>query len=139
MLDTEGLPLPKDQLKVYAEVGSVDTSKGESSAAGPVIIEIPNDPSGGDSDLSKALRNYLLKSYPKATVDILSQDDVDLNLINEKIFIMMRESPIVSVSTDAPAAHVVIAAGAAFWLAGQGLDVQDMTNNQLIESDLQFS
>ncbi len=139
ILDTEGLPLPKDTLKVYKEAGTVNTDKGESSASGPVIIEVPNDASGGTMDLADGLESYLKKSYPGATVTILEQDSVNIGLISDKIFIMMSEKPIVSVNTDAPAAYVVIAAGATIWLEAQGYDVQgENTINQLIQQDLEF-
>lgn len=138
LLDTEGLPLPRDTVKVYQEAGTVNTEKGESSAAADVIIEVPNNAAGGTMDYADGLESYLKKSYPLSTIEILEQDEVTLSSIDNHVFIMLQESPIVSVDTDQDTGSVVVAAAAAFWLAGQGMEIQDMTHNQLIASDLKF-
>lgn len=136
ILNTEGLPLPKDTLKVYKEAGAV--SEGQSSASADVIIEVPNNAAGGTMDYAKGLEKYILAGYPRATIQILEQDEVNLNIIDNHVFIMLQASPIISVDTDQDTGSVVIAAAAAIWLGGQGMTVQDMTHNQLVESDLKF-
>ncbi len=139
VLNVEGLPLAKDSLKVYQTAGTVAAGSGQSSAAGEVIIEIENDASGGTLDLADGLESYIKKSYPYASVTILERDDITLNTLAGKIFIKLGDPSLISVEKEAPSAHVVIAAGAAFWIAGQGLGVNaDTTHNQLIDQDLDY-
>ncbi|MBI4144867.1 hypothetical protein HY493_01515 [Candidatus Woesearchaeota archaeon] len=137
VLDTEGLPLASDQLIVYTTTSTLEP--GQSSAKGAAVIHIPKDPSGGTQDLADGLRKYLLASYPYATVVIEESNQLTLTDIDGKVYIKMNEAPLISVDEDAPADHVVIASAAAFWLAGQGLDIQaDTTHNQLILDDMKF-
>lgn len=135
VLDVEGLPLANDALIVYKEVGSV--GEGQSSAQGSLIIEIPNDPSGGTLDLATGLKKSINAGYPNAIVTILEQDSVSMSVIRDKIFVLLSDPPLISVEKEAPADHVVIAAASAFWLSGQGYPpMPPQTHNQLLPEDL---
>lgn len=137
ILDTEGLPLAGDLLVVYTATSTLE--EGQSSAKGAAVIHIPEEPSGGTQDLADGLKKYLLASYPYATVVIEESNQLTLVDISNKVYIKMNEAPLISVDPDAPADHVVIASAAAFWLAGQGLDIQaDTTHNQLNLDDMKF-
>ncbi len=137
VLNVDGLPLANDQLIVYKPVGSV--GEGQSSAKGDLIIEIENDAGEGTYDLVEALQKYIREGFPYATVTILEQDEVSLNLIANKIFVKFGDPALISVEKEAQSGHVVIAAAAAFWIGGQGIGVNaDTTHNQLIQEDLEF-
>lgn len=136
ILDTTGLPLANDKLKVYKTESNL--GKDESAAAGNVVILIPDDASGGDEDLADGLMKHLKKSYPLATVNVYTSSEVDTSFIQGKILIMMRSKPLISVDDDAPAAHVVIATAAAFWVTAQGFEYEWTTHNSLVNDDLEF-
>lgn len=137
VIDTANLPLANDKLKIYKT--ETNLAEGESSAQGTVIIEIPNDSSGGTEDLAEGLEEHLKKSFPFANVAIYRQADVDMAFIQGKILFVFKDPILISIEEDAPADHVVIAAGGAFWVAGQGYDISPtQTHNQLGHEDLQF-
>jgi hypothetical protein len=137
VLDTAGLPLAKETLKVYRTENNL--GEGESSAKGEVVIEIPDDASGGTQDLADGLQKYLEKSFPFATIEQSQVSDTSLSSINGKILIALKDPPLISVEDDAPSAHVVIASAGAFWLSAQGYKPgPTQTHNVLVNSDLKF-
>ncbi|HSU72533.1 MAG TPA: hypothetical protein VLJ21_01655 [Candidatus Binatia bacterium] len=136
VLDTAGLPLANENLKVY----KTENLNGASSAQGSVIIELPDESSMSDEDLADGLKEYLMKSYPYAGVAIEHSSNVHLSTIQGKILVALQSQPLISVEPDAPSSHVVIASAASFYLAGQGLTIQPTaTHDQLSEEDLQFT
>jgi|GEM_PF-4447086 len=137
VLDTEGLPLASEKLKVYKTESNL--AEGESSAAGNVIIEIPDDYSDSDEELAEGLQKHIQKSFPFANVQIYTESEVSMSLIQDRILIVMKGDPLISIEDDAPSAHVVIATAAAFFVAGQGLDYDWTTHNSLVADDLEFS
>ena len=136
VLDTTNLPLANEKLKVYKTTNNL--GEGESSAVGNVIIEIPDDASGGDQDLADGLEKHIKKAFPYATVEIQEESDVSLGSIGDSVLVILKKIPIISVGDNAPAGHVVIATSIAFWATAQGFEYSWGTHNQLTTDDIEF-